>query len=105
MRSVPNLRVQSPELSRTDSLESVGILIAESEPEKVNQGVKRKKASGGDGAGISKRRRHVITIDASSEEEASPTVAAKDTAETPPPQVSNETCVVKNFISYSSLIL
>ena len=87
MRSVPNLRVQSPELSRTDSSESVGILRAESEPEEASQGVKCKKASGGDGVGTSKRRRRVILGGrSSSEEDASPTVADKDTTETPPPK-------------------
>ena len=89
VRSVPNPRVQSPEveLSRTDSSESVGITRAESEPEEASQGVKRKKASGGDGAGTSKRRRHVILGGrSSSEEDASPTVADKDTTETPPPK-------------------
>ena len=84
VRSVPNIWVQSLELSRINLSESVGITRAESEPEEASQGVKLKKASGGDGAGTSKRRRHVITVDASSEEDAPLTVADKDTTETPP---------------------
>ena len=38
VRSVSTLRVQSPELSRTDSSESMGILKAESEREEASQG-------------------------------------------------------------------
>jgi hypothetical protein len=91
MRSVPTQGVQSPEPSRTDSSESMGIFKAESDAEEACQGVKCKKASGNDGEGTSKRRRHIITVDVSSEEDASPSTAAQDTTETPPPQVSNET--------------
>ena len=38
VRSVPTEKVQSPELSRTDSSENMGILKAESEPEEASQG-------------------------------------------------------------------
>ena len=51
---VPSQRLPHPELSRTDSSESMGILKADSEPEEASQGVKRKKASGDGGAGTSK---------------------------------------------------
>ena len=83
LRSFQNPQVQSPERSCTRSAESIGIRRADSEPEEVSQGLKCKKASGGDGAGTSKRRRHVITIDASSEEDGSPSIPAQETAETP----------------------
>ena len=59
VRSLPSQEVQSPE--RTDSSEGVGIFKADSDQEEESQGVKRKKVSGGDGAGTSKRRRHIIT--------------------------------------------
>ena len=86
VRSIPSQEMQSPEHSRTDSSEGMGILKADSEPEEASQGVKRKKASGDGGAGTSKRRRHIITVDVSSEEDASPSTAAQDTTETPPPK-------------------
>jgi hypothetical protein len=86
VRNVPTERVQSPKLSRTDSSEGMGILKADSEQEEASQGVKRKKASGDAGAGTSKRRRHIITVDVSSEEDASPSITAQDTAETPSPK-------------------
>jgi hypothetical protein len=86
VRSVPTQRVQSPEQSRTESSEDMGILKAESEQDEASQGMKRKKASGDDSAGTSKRRRHIITVDVSSEEDASPSTAAQDTKETSPPK-------------------
>ena len=86
LRSFPNPLVQSPEGSRTESAESVEIRRADSEPEEVSQGVKRKQSSGGNGAGTSKRRRHVITIDASSEEDGSPSIPAQETAEASSPK-------------------
>ena len=86
VRSVPSQQVPSPELSRTDSSEGMGILKADSDQEEASQGVKRKKVSGGDGAGTSKRRRHIITVDVSSEEDVSPSVTAWDTAVTSSPK-------------------
>ncbi|GJX00159.1 hypothetical protein Tco_0184072 [Tanacetum coccineum] len=55
----------------------------------VDSGLKRKRATGDDGAGPSKRVRHVsLGLSTSTEEEtpdASPTLAAKEVTETPPP--------------------
>lgn len=48
--------------------------------------MKCKKASGDGGAGTSKRRGHIITVDMSSEEDASSSITAQDTAETPSPK-------------------
>ncbi|GJR64296.1 hypothetical protein Tco_0010361 [Tanacetum coccineum] len=57
----------------------------------VDSGLKRKRATGDDGAGPSKRVRHVsLGLSTSTEEEtpdASPTLAAKEVTETPPPNV------------------
>nr|GFB99810.1 hypothetical protein [Tanacetum cinerariifolium] len=57
--------------------------------EEVNSGLKRKRATSGDGAGSSKRVRHIILGDSASTEgeaiDVSPTTAAKDVTETPPP--------------------
>ena len=64
----------------------MGILKGDSGPEEASQGVKRKKASGDCGAGTSKRRRHIITVDVSSDEVVSPSITAQDTAETPSPK-------------------
>ena len=86
VRSVPNEEVQSPEPSRTDSSEGMGISKVDSDQEEVNQGVKRKKLSGGDGAGTSKKRRRIITVDVSSKEDVSPSTTAQETAETPSPK-------------------
>ena len=77
VQSVPQSREQSPEASesRTESSNSVQIL----EPEETSQGIKRKGASGGYGAGTSKRRRHLIADEESfAEEDASATGADKD---------------------------
>ena len=61
--------------SRTESSSSVRIL----ELDGNSQGVKRKGASGGYGAGASKRRRHLIADEEpSAEEDASATGADKD---------------------------
>ena len=86
VRSVPSQQVPSPELSRTDSSEGVRILKADVSQEETSQGVKRKKASGDDGAGTSKRRCHIINVDVSSDEDASPSIPAQETAETPSPK-------------------
>ena len=48
--------------------------------------MKRKNASGEDGAGTSKRRRHIITVDVSSDEDVSPSITAQETAENPSPK-------------------
>lgn len=45
----------------------------------------KRKASSDGGEGTSKLRRHVITVDESTDEEASLSVAARDTAETSSP--------------------
>nr|GEW53098.1 hypothetical protein [Tanacetum cinerariifolium] len=72
-------------------LQAAGITRAESETKEVNSGLKRKRATSGDGADSSKRVRHVILGDSASTEreaiDASPTTAAKDVTETPPPKV------------------
>ena len=83
--SIPSQQVPSPELSRADSSEGMGIQKADASQEETSQGVKRKKASDNDGTGTSKRRRHVITVYVSSDEDASPSIAAQETAETPSP--------------------
>ena len=62
------------------------ILKADSEPEEASQGVKRKKVSSDGGAGTSKRRRHLITVDVSSGEDASASIPAQETAETTSPK-------------------
>nr|GEU32485.1 hypothetical protein [Tanacetum cinerariifolium] len=78
-----------------DYSEAAGITRAKSETEEVNSGLKRKRATSGDGAGSSKRVRHVILGDSASTEgeamDASPTTAAKDVTKTPPPQGGRET--------------
>nr|GFA75450.1 transposase (putative), gypsy type [Tanacetum cinerariifolium] len=60
-----------------DYSEAAGITRAESETEEVNSGLKRMRATSGDGAGSSKRVRHVILGDSASTEgeamDASPT--------------------------------
>nr|GEV43777.1 hypothetical protein [Tanacetum cinerariifolium] len=72
-------------------LQAAGITRAESETEEVNSGLKRKRATSGDGVGSSKRVRRVILVDSASTEreamDASPTTAAKDVTETPPPNI------------------
>ncbi|GKA39748.1 hypothetical protein Tco_0732299, partial [Tanacetum coccineum] len=56
----------------------------------VDSGLKRKRATGDDGAGPSKRVRHFsLGLSTSTEEEtpdALPTLAAKEVTETPPPE-------------------
>nr|GFA26789.1 transposase (putative), gypsy type [Tanacetum cinerariifolium] len=93
LRSVPNANVDPLErnVTCTDYSEAAGITRAESETEEVNSGLKHKRATGGDGAGSSKRVHHVILGDSASTEgeamDASPTTLAKDVTETPPPNV------------------
>ncbi|GJU61702.1 hypothetical protein Tco_1243537 [Tanacetum coccineum] len=64
---------------------------AESEAGEVDSGLKRKRATSDDGAGTSKRVRHVSLGGSTSTEEetpdAPPTLAAKEVTETPPPNV------------------
>nr|GEW70161.1 hypothetical protein [Tanacetum cinerariifolium] len=63
-------------------LQAAGITRVESETEEVNSGLKRKRATSGEGTGSSKRVRHVILGDSASTEgeamDVSPTTAAKD---------------------------
>ena len=81
VQNVPSQEVPAPERARTESSEGVGIFKVDTDSEEASQGVKR-KASGDGGEGTSKRRCHVITVDESTDEEASLSVAAQDTAET-----------------------
>ena len=83
VQSITPSEVQPPqtELSRTESSDGVEIVFVESGPAVESQGVKRKNVSGNDGAGTSKRRRHLIDGAESSSEEESP-----HTAETPSPK-------------------
>ena len=85
VQNVPSQEVQTPEASRTDSPEDVGIFKVDSDSEETHQGVKR-KVSGDGGVGTSKRRRHVITVDVSTDEDVSLSVTARDTAETSSPK-------------------
>ncbi|GJX24079.1 hypothetical protein Tco_0228524 [Tanacetum coccineum] len=81
------LVLQQPEVESTDVLAPIPL---RSIPE-VDSGLKRKRATGDDGAGPSKRVRHVsLGLSTSTEEEtpdASPTLATKEVIETPPPNV------------------
>nr|GFA68991.1 transposase (putative), gypsy type [Tanacetum cinerariifolium] len=91
LRSVSDANVDPLERNVTcaDYSEAAGITRAESKTEEVNSGLKRKRATSGDGAGSSKRVCHVILGDSASTKgeamDASPTTAAKDVTETPPP--------------------
>ncbi|GJX89312.1 hypothetical protein Tco_0341326 [Tanacetum coccineum] len=86
LRSVPSVIVDPPRLDATSIGSSEDADVAE-----VDSGLKRKRATGDDGAGPSKRVRHVsLRLSTSTEEEtpgASPTLAAKEVTETPPPNV------------------
>ena len=84
VQTVPAQVVRTPEPVRTESSEGVGILKVDTDSEGEHQGAKRKAADDG-GEGTSKRRRHVITVDESTDEEASQSVTAHDTAETSSP--------------------
>jgi hypothetical protein len=81
VQNVPSQEVPAPEPARTESSEGVGIFKVDTDSEEASQRVKR-KASGDGGEGTTKRRRHVITVDESTDEEVSLSVAARDTAET-----------------------
>ena len=83
VQSVPPTGLQSPvvEELHTESSDSVEVL----EPEGSAQGVKRKGASGGYGAGTSKRRRHLIADEESSAaDDMSATGADKDISKSSP---------------------
>ncbi|GJY16853.1 hypothetical protein Tco_0387275 [Tanacetum coccineum] len=86
LRSVPSVTVEPPMPDATSIGSSEDADVAE-----VDSGLKRKRATGDDGAGPSKRVRHLsLGLSTSTEEEssgASPTLAAKEVTETPPPNV------------------
>ncbi|GJX92488.1 hypothetical protein Tco_0345814 [Tanacetum coccineum] len=86
LRSVPSVTVEPPRPDATSIGSSEDADVAE-----VDSGLKRKRATGDDGAGPSKRVRHLsLGLSTSTEEEtpdASPTLAAKEVTETPPPNV------------------
>ncbi|GJT65821.1 hypothetical protein Tco_1017301 [Tanacetum coccineum] len=86
LRSVPGAAVEPPRPDATSVGSSEDADVAE-----VDSGLKRKRATGDVGAGPSKRVRHVsLGLSTSTEEEtpdASPTLAAKEATETPPPNV------------------
>ncbi|GKF13443.1 hypothetical protein Tco_0054905 [Tanacetum coccineum] len=77
LRSVPSATVEPPRPDATSVGSSEDADVAE-----VDSGLKRKRATGDDGAGPSKRVRHVsLGLSTSTEEEtpdASPTLAAKE---------------------------
>ncbi|GJR43189.1 hypothetical protein Tco_1311292 [Tanacetum coccineum] len=83
LRSVPSVTVDPPRPDATSIGSSEDADVAE-----VDSGLKRKRATGDDGAGPSKRVRHFsLGLSTSTEEEtpdASPTLAAKEVTETPP---------------------
>ncbi|GJZ90618.1 hypothetical protein Tco_0662545 [Tanacetum coccineum] len=95
LRSVPGPTVEPPRLDATSvgSSEDANVAGAESEAGEVDSGLKRKRATSDDGAGTSKRVRHVsLGLSTSTEEEtpdAPPTLAAKEVTETPPPNVED----------------
>ncbi|GJW37912.1 hypothetical protein Tco_0060832 [Tanacetum coccineum] len=91
LRSVPGATVEPPRLDATSvgSSEDADVAGAESEAGEVDSGLKRKRATSDDGAGTSKRVRHVSLGGSTSTEEetpdAPPTLAAKEVTETSPP--------------------
>ncbi|GJY29741.1 hypothetical protein Tco_0405508 [Tanacetum coccineum] len=93
LRSVPGATVEPPRLDATSvgSSEDADVAGAESEAGEVDFGLKRKRATSDDGAGTSKRARHVSLFGSTSTEDATPgappTLAAKEVTETPPPNV------------------
>ncbi|GJY73030.1 hypothetical protein Tco_0477461 [Tanacetum coccineum] len=86
LRSVPSVTVEPPRPDATSIGSSEDADVAE-----ADSGLKCKRATGDDGAGPSKRVRHLsLGLSTSTEEEtpdASPTLAAKEVTETPPPNV------------------
>ncbi|GKA31951.1 hypothetical protein Tco_0718318, partial [Tanacetum coccineum] len=99
LRSVPGASEEPPGLDVTSvgSLEDADVARAESEAGEVNSRLKRKRATSDDGAGTSKRVRHVSLFGSASTEEetpdAPPTLAAKEVTETPPPSNVEATSV------------
>ncbi|GJY84619.1 hypothetical protein Tco_0498645, partial [Tanacetum coccineum] len=93
LHSVPGATEEPARLDTTSvgSSEDADVAGAESEAREVDFGLKRKRATSDDGAGTSKRMRHVsIGLSTSTEEEtpdSPPTLAAKEVTETPPPNV------------------
>ncbi|GJZ44905.1 hypothetical protein Tco_0592501 [Tanacetum coccineum] len=93
LRSVPGATVEPPRLDATSvgSSEDADVAGAESEAGEVDSGLKRKRATSDDGAGTSKRVRHVSLGGSTSTEEetpdAPPTLAAKES----PPKTSTLT--------------
>ncbi|GJX80210.1 hypothetical protein Tco_0328359 [Tanacetum coccineum] len=86
LRSVPGATEEPPRPDATSVGSSEDADVAE-----VDSGLKRKRATSDDGAGTSKRVRHVSLGGSTSTEEetpdAPPTLAAKEVTETPPPNV------------------
>ena len=74
VQTVPTQAVVVPEVARAESSASAGILKVDTDSEEERQGVKR-KAVVDDGEGTSKRRRRFISVDESSDEETSVSVA------------------------------
>ncbi|GKE77012.1 hypothetical protein Tco_1543132, partial [Tanacetum coccineum] len=89
LRSVPGATVEPPRPDATSVGSSEDADVSEAGG--VDSGLKRKRATSDDGAGTSKRVRHVsLGGSASTEEEtpdAPPTLAAKEVTETLPPNV------------------
>lgn len=96
VQNVPSQEVPTPGPARTEFSEGVGIFKVDTDSEEAHQGVKRKASSDG-GVGTSKRERHVITVDESTDEDASLSVTARDTAETSPKQVTMSSFFVSLF--------
>ncbi|GKD98760.1 hypothetical protein Tco_1382657 [Tanacetum coccineum] len=90
--SVPGATVEPPKLDATSvgSSEDADVAGAESGAGEVDSGLKRKRDTSDDGAGTSKRVRHVSLGGSTSTEEetpnAPPTLAAKEVTETPLPK-------------------
>ncbi|GJS12600.1 hypothetical protein Tco_0407072 [Tanacetum coccineum] len=86
LRSVPSATVEPPRPDATSVGSAEDTDVAE-----VDSGLKRRRTTGDDGAGPSKRVRHPsLGLSTSTEEEtpdASPTLAAKEVTEIPPPNV------------------
>ncbi|GKF40642.1 hypothetical protein Tco_0123984, partial [Tanacetum coccineum] len=93
LRSVPGATEEPARLDTTSvgSSEDADVVGAESEPGEVDSGLKRKRATSDDGAGMLKRVRHVSLGSSTSTEketlDAPPTRTAKEVTETPPPNV------------------
>ncbi|GJU41440.1 hypothetical protein Tco_1194397, partial [Tanacetum coccineum] len=93
LRSVPGATVEPPRLDATSvgSSEDVDVAGAESEAGEVDSGLKRKRATSDDGAGMSKKVRHGSLFGSTSTEDGTPDtppiLAAKEVTETPPPNV------------------